>query len=110
MITETKGTLRLIRTSQYINGFRKFKVYLDNKRISDIRDGEEIVVPIENGKHDLYISIDWTKSKRIEFEINEEEEVQLLCGSPIRGKKFLIPFLPLIGSFVPKWFLFVKKL
>lgn len=40
-------SVRLKRTSQYINRGRKFKIYINNVYVKDIIDGEEIVIPIE---------------------------------------------------------------
>ncbi|WP_026560378.1 hypothetical protein [Bacillus sp. J37] len=103
------STLRLRRTSQYINRFRKFKVYIDDTQVHEIGNGEEIVLPIDKGHHELSISIDWVKSEKYEFDIKGGEEVYLFCGSPIKGAKLLIPFIPLIGSFVPSWYLFINE-
>ncbi|MBU7594987.1 hypothetical protein [Metabacillus halosaccharovorans] len=109
MSNDKISTLRLRRTSQYINRFRKFKVYIDNTQVHEIGNGEEIVLPIDKGRHELSISVDWVKSEKYEFDIKIGEEVYLLCGSPIKGAKLLIPFIPLIGSFVPNWYLFIKE-
>ncbi|WML45442.1 hypothetical protein [Neobacillus sp. PS3-40] len=102
-------TIRLKRTSQFANCLRKFKIFLNNVHVNDIGDGEEVVIPIEKGHHELYIAIDWVKSKTFDININDGQEIKLLCGSPLEGAKLFIPFLGIIGTFVPKWYLFIKK-
>ncbi|MDE5413214.1 hypothetical protein [Alkalihalobacterium chitinilyticum] len=106
----TESTIRLKRTSQYINLVRRFQVYIDDVHVQDIKDGEEVVIPMEPGHHELYIKIDWVKSKKLELDIEPGEEIQLICGSPVKGAKLFIPFYPIISSFVPKWYLFLKEI
>ena len=104
--TLANGRIRLKRTSQYANKGRKFKVYLDNTHITD---GEEISIPVSAGIHQLHLTIDWAKSEKYRLEIANGDTINLLCGSPLKDKKFWIPFIPLVASFVPKWYFFIKK-
>ncbi|UOE95076.1 hypothetical protein [Alkalihalobacillus sp. LMS39] len=100
--------LHLKRTSQFINRLRNFKIYIDNVHVKDIGDGKEVVIPIDKGQHTLHIAIDWVKSEKLEIDI-DSGELELMCGSPLTGVKLFIPFITIIGSFVPKWYLFIKK-
>jgi hypothetical protein len=103
------GKILLRRTSQYENKARKFKVYLNDQHVNDIRDGEEIEIPSEEGQQDIQIKVDWAKSVKYKVNVNKDEEIYLLCGSPLKGAKLFIPFIPIIASFVPKWYFFIKE-
>ncbi|SOC41517.1 hypothetical protein [Ureibacillus acetophenoni] len=107
--TLDKEFIRLKRTSQFANRARKFKVYLDNQYINDIANGEEISIPVRAGSHQLHITIDWVKSEKYEIELAKGDNINLLCGSPLKGIILWIPFVALISTFVPKWYLFIKK-
>ena len=106
--TLDKGIIRLKRTSQYVNRGRKFKVYLNNQYITDIADGEEISIPASAGNHQLHLTLDWVKSEKHNIELRNEYNINLLCGSPLKGIKFWIPFSVIVASFVPKWYFFIK--
>ena len=104
-----KCTIRLKRTSQYVNRLRNIKIYLNNVHVKDIGDGEEVVIPIDSGHHELYLKIDWVKSEKFIVNINSGQEINLLCGSPLTGAKLLIPFITIICWFIPKWYLYIKN-
>ncbi|MFC7688056.1 hypothetical protein [Ureibacillus sp. GCM10028918] len=108
--TLDKEIIRLKRTSQFANRARKFKVYLDNQYINDIADGEEISIPVRAGSHQLHLTIDWVKSEKYEIELAKGDNINLLCGSPLKGIIFWIPLLAFVSTFVPKWYLFIKKI
>ncbi|MCD8501947.1 MAG: hypothetical protein LRY71_10060 [Bacillaceae bacterium] len=104
-----EGKLTLSRTSQFFNKARKFKIFLDNVHVEDIRDGEEIVIPITEGEHEVYIKLDWARSKVYKFRMKDGDDLSLRCGCPLTGKKMLIPFIELVATFVPGWYLFIEQ-
>jgi hypothetical protein len=103
-----KSVIYLQRGSQFINRFRKFKVYLNDRYVCDISNGEEIILPVEEGKYELYLKIDWKKSETYKLSIHTDEEIHLLCGSPLMGVKLFIPFI-LVPLFVKRQ-LFIKEI
>ena len=105
LYSKTNCSIHLKRTSQLANKLRKFKVYLNNRYVGVIRDGEEIILSVEQGKNQIYLKVDWNKSEIYEFDINAGETIHLICGSPFKGKKLLIPIIPL---FLDKQ-LFIKQ-
>jgi len=72
--------LILTRTSEWNNKTRKFGIYLNNQKIGLIEDGEKIEFEIEPGVHKINGKIDWCKSAKIEFEINENETKEIEIG------------------------------
>ena len=100
------STLTINRTSEYVNGMRKIKIFLDNRELISVLDGESVSIDIPDGSHEIYAQIDWAKTKMISFNTTKEEWVFEL-GSNIRGlKKFLL----LIYLFLPGKYIYLKKL
>jgi hypothetical protein len=75
--------IKIHRNSEYSNRFRNIDIYLDNKILGKIKDGESIDFEIPNGKHSLTAKIDWTTSNEVEFDIeNETVQFNLSGTSP----------------------------
>lgn len=104
-----ESKIRLKRTSQFVNRARRFEIYLNNVHVNVIRDGEEVIIPVEKGHHELFIAMGYAESKKIDINIDNGQEVKLLCGSPIMGAKNFIPLIGLL-KIVPHRYLFVKKI
>lgn len=69
--------LIVTRTSEWNNKVRKFGIYLNNKKIGVINDGEKKEFEIESGVYKISGKIDWCKSQEIEFEINKNESKEI---------------------------------
>lgn len=83
----------LFRTSQYVNGLREYDVYLDEQKINAISNGESKIIEVPEGNHEIYLKIDWCKSKKININLADGQEMKLKCGSKITGiRKFLALF------------------
>jgi hypothetical protein len=61
------------RTYEWNNLMRNFGVYLDDKKIGTVANGETAEYEVKSGKHKLNSKIDWCGSRTIEFEIKENE-------------------------------------
>ncbi|MCK8826767.1 hypothetical protein MWH25_03280 [Natroniella acetigena] len=84
---EGSAKIKLLRTSQAVNSGRNYEIYLDGEQEGKIADGEEEIIEITPGKHEIYVKIDWCKSKKITLNLEKDEEVKLLCGSKLVGWK-----------------------
>jgi len=69
--------LIITRTSEWNNKVRKFGLYLNDKKIGTIEDGEKKEFEIEPGVYKINGKIDWCKSQKVEFEINENESKEI---------------------------------
>jgi len=71
--------LIITRTSEWNNKAREFGIYLNDKKIGVIDDGEKKEFEIESGIYKINGKIDWCKSQKIEFEIaeNESKEIEI---------------------------------
>lgn len=68
------------RTSQYVNSMREYDVYIDKERIDTINNGEKNIIEVSQGNHEIYIQIDWCKSKKLDVNLTEGQELNLKCG------------------------------
>ncbi|KFF13590.1 hypothetical protein N6B72_14400 [Chryseobacterium soli] len=64
------------RSSEYSNKLRSIGIYLDDKKIGDIADGESKEFEIEEGEHRLRAKIDWCRSNPINLKINSDETLR----------------------------------
>ncbi|WP_310939626.1 hypothetical protein [Clostridium sp. SHJSY1] len=56
---------------------------LDSKYIGSIYSNEKKSFEVSEGKHTLYVKIDWCRSKKVDFEaINNDIEFE--CGNSIK--------------------------
>ena len=89
------------RTSQRVNSLRYYDIYVDEQKFNIISDGEKKALDIPPGNHQIYLKIDWCKSKKLNVTLTEGQELNLKCGSEIIGIKLLFVFFYL---FIPnKW-------
>ena len=51
--------IRLKRDSGYADRMRAYKVILDGKEVTKIRNGQQIELDVAPGNHEVYLKIDW---------------------------------------------------
>ncbi len=103
------ATIKLDRTNEYTNRFRKFRVYIDGIKAGEISNGESKSFEVTAGKHEVVCKIDWCSSPTISMEVPEGEVKTLKVGGFKHGNWILtfsfitIFLLPLIKSQVPEF-------
>ena len=95
--------LIITRTSEWNNKARKFGLYLNDKKIGTIEDGEKKEFEIEPGIYKINGKIDWCKSPKIEFDITENESKEI----EISGFKYGNIIMP-IGLGIVLFFFLIK--
>lgn len=70
--------ITIYRPSSYLNGGRTYKVFLDNRHIASIGNGETICLNPDTGKHLIYIKIDYIKSNVLEINIDRDRPISLI--------------------------------
>lgn len=75
------STLRIKRTSEYINRMRKIDVLVDGVKVGSVTNGQSIDFDIKHGEHKVVAEIDWCKSQEVSININENETKTLTLGS-----------------------------
>jgi hypothetical protein len=61
------ATLMINRSSEYANALRNIKIFLDNKEIGTIANGEAKEFDVPEGVHTLQAKIDWCSSPKTTF-------------------------------------------
>jgi hypothetical protein len=61
------------RSSEYSNNLRSIGIYMNDKKIGDIADGESKEFEVEEGEYRLRAKIDWCRSNPIDVKINHDE-------------------------------------
>lgn len=79
--------ITIVRTSQRVNSMREYDIYLDGQKINAISNGETKTIEVSNGNHEIYLKVDWCKSKKLNINLAEGQELKLKCGSKITGIK-----------------------
>jgi hypothetical protein len=80
----------LNRTSELINGFRNYNVYIDGEKVGTIGNGDRKEFSVSPGPHTLVTTIDWCSSPTIKFDITEQE-VKIFKTSGFKNSVWLIP-------------------
>ncbi|RXP52474.1 hypothetical protein EC396_11230 [Lutibacter sp. HS1-25] len=65
--------LILKRNSEWNNKLRDYGIYIDDKKIGTIANGETKEFDLDSGNYNINGKIDWCKSPKINFEITEND-------------------------------------
>ncbi|MDY6965783.1 MAG: hypothetical protein SVM80_07425 [Halobacteriota archaeon] len=87
------STIVVKRAKQYVDGARKYRIILDNKELGVISRGEIKDFEIRPGMHEVFLKIDWCRSNKLQFNIQENQRIKFICGCSIKGWKYLIGFM-----------------
>ncbi|WP_289023212.1 hypothetical protein [uncultured Salegentibacter sp.] len=83
------------RRSEFANRGRKIGLYLNEKKIGTIENGQTKEFEIEPGNYNLHAKIDWCGSQKQEILLKENESKKVeLTGFP--KNKWILPILILI--------------
>ena len=83
----TKSIIEITRASQWANKARSIAVYANSEKLAIIKNGESKTFEIPAGKTELFVKIDWCKTKSIKFEARESETYRFELGSNLEGNK-----------------------
>ena len=78
-INKVMTKLILTRGITWADCLRKYKIKLDDKEVGTIKQGETFTFEISPGPHEIYLRIDWAKSKKIEFNLQEGQTAKFYC-------------------------------
>jgi hypothetical protein len=83
-------TLKIKRSNEFVNRFRKIGIYVDKKKIGTISNGETKEFEIPTGQHVVKAKIDWCGSNNLTCQINENELKTISISSFNHGKSFIL--------------------
>jgi len=82
-------TVKIKRSDEFVNRFRKIGIYVDKKKIGTIANGETKEFEIPSGQHVVKAKIDWCGSNNLTCQINENEQKTISLSSFNYGKSFV---------------------
>lgn len=72
-----EGTIEIVRTSQYVNRWRSYFLYIDGVEVASIKDGERIAFSVEPGSHTVRTRISWLWSNCLDVRVASSEKATL---------------------------------
>lgn len=78
------STLTVQRDIGWADKLRKYQIFVDDKEIGKIGEGEILRQQITPGQHVIEAKIDWCGSQPLQFTVNSEDRV-VLVRSELRG-------------------------
>lgn len=103
----TKRIIEINRVKQYTNKARAIEIYINNQKVDTIRGGETKSVELNDDENEIYVKIDWCKTKPLKIESIENETIKLELGSNLSGWKLLLVFYYII--FKTSEYLYLKR-
>ena len=75
-----KATITVKRDHRFFALLRGIGIYIDGKKVHVIRRGKEFSFNVKPGKHEIHVTMDWTKTEITFVELAPREEVVFICG------------------------------
>ena len=89
------ATVHVIRSREYVNSLRNYRVYLDNKPAGQLGNGGRMKIEVTPDPHLLQVKIDWGTSKAVEFDISENENRSFRVTG-FRNSNWMVPAMLLL--------------
>ena len=99
--------IKIKRDSGYVDRLRAYKVVVDGNVVGEIKNGQQIELDVSQGKHELFLKIDWCRSNVVEFESDGSSDIEFECGSNLRGLKILLSIVYV--TFLRSKYIWLKK-
>ncbi len=97
--------LILKRTSEWVNSMRHISIYLNEKKIDSIANGETKTFEVEPGKHILRAKLDWCTSKPLVFDLPEGNTLEIEL-SGFKYGRWLMP----VALLLPAGFIAIRSI
>lgn len=87
------ATIIINRSNEWINGTRKFGIYLDNQKIGTISKGETKEFDVPAGQYKVRAKIDWLGSNYLLCQVSENEIKTLTISNFKYGNYFIFGYI-----------------
>ncbi|MEO8171976.1 MAG: hypothetical protein ABI581_02790 [Sediminibacterium sp.] len=82
--------IKIQRSNEYNNFLRNYGIYVDDVKVGIIANEETKDVILPPGKHELYFKIDWCRSPKLIFDLNDNEVKQFSVAG-FKGGRWMMP-------------------
>jgi hypothetical protein len=69
---------------------RAYRVFIDGQRVGDIKSGQTEVFEVSPGQHELQLKVDWTSSEKLQIEVGDGGQAELVCKPRITDNKISV--------------------
>ncbi|WP_339875438.1 hypothetical protein [Olleya marilimosa] len=104
----SNSIIEIKRLKQYANKARAIQIYINNKKIDTIKDGETKSFQVDPIQNQVYAKIDWCKTKPLKINTKENTITKLELGSNLSG--FKLKFALYYVIFKTSEYLYLKKI
>lgn len=63
----------------WVDRYRSYKIVVNGDEVGSLKAGEEKVIGVDAGSAEVYLKIDWCRSRKILLDLDAESKVQLSC-------------------------------
>lgn len=99
--------LTISRNNLFRDELRGYKIIIDGNYCGSIKCGETKYIDIDPGNHTIYLTIDWCRSNKVDFDISENERIKFKCGNSMKGWRIL--FAIIYTTFLKNKYLWINK-
>lgn len=89
------ATIKIQRTSEYINLLRDYRLFIDGQKIGTIANGKTKEFEITSGQHSIVAKIDWCSSPELTFDLSDTDTKTVLIGG-FKNGNWIMPLTILI--------------
>ena len=98
---EPTAMLRLHRLRcRWADRERTYDIHIDRELMASIANDQTVSLPVTPGRHDIVLTIDWCRSPRRAFEVQEREIVDFVCQPAARPATVLLYIGPLRRRYI----------
>jgi hypothetical protein len=87
-IFSSQSWILLKRKKEWVDRFRKYKVFVDDVLVGNIKSGGDLKIKVSNGTHKIFLKIDW-KSSNILVIVKGNDAINLECGNQVGSDDYL---------------------
>ena len=85
-----KRQIEITRVKQDVLKAKAIGIYINNKKVDTIKDGETKNIELDSEDNEMYVKIDWCKTKPLKIITQENETAKFELGSNLSGWKLLL--------------------
>ena len=79
--THSRSAVQLHRRDAGItDALRPYKVVIDQESAGHLAPGQSMTVELDPGEHEIYVSVDWARSKKAQFSLESGETARFDCA------------------------------
>ena len=87
-IFSSQPWILLKRKKEWVDRFRKYKVFLDDVLVGNIKSGGDLKIEVSNGTHKIFLKIDWMSSNILVI-VKGSDVITLECGNQVGANDYL---------------------